>query len=451
MESHIIHLTPAALKHGNLNLSRCGKDFFPSDVFGNSSRSKGIGAPIILKIEGLGKPIKTDIPTDKNTGRPRWIFRERKWLKEFVGHHNLKTNDTITISRIDNRIYTISPKNNHLPQKESNQMTTGICAIEIKEKPIQKHERVEATITVPPPRKLLDIGYTRKCTCRPNNINCMTAKEWMKSQIGVWQFYYESRDIRDKKLHPATFPISLARKIIELFSHQGELALDPFVGSGTTLIAARDTNRNSVGFDLQKNYIQLAKRRLDNNQNMFGDTKQLAICDDARNISDYLHKESVSLILTSPPYANLLNRIRTNKSRRNRKNEQLGKIEQYSQDARDLGTMELSDYTKTMGDIYENLLPLLRPKGHCVINVPDMWWENKRITIHVSLIEELRRRGYELRNVIIWDRTNIVNDIGIFGWPSNYITMGVTFEYLLDFWRPPVPETKLKIKDMDGK
>jgi len=46
-----------------------------------------------------------------------------------------------------------------------------------------------------------------------------------------------------------------------------------------------------------------------------------------------------------------------------------------------------------------------------------MWWENKRITIHVSLIEELRKRGYELRNIIIWDRINLVNQIGIFGWP----------------------------------
>lgn len=89
-----------------------------------------------------------------------------------------------------------------------------------------------------------------------------------------------------------------------------------------------------------------------------------------------------------------------------------------------------------MGDIYERLLPLLHRKGHCVINVPDFWWENQRITIHVALIEELRKRGYELRNTIIWDRTNIVNAIGIFGFPSNYITMGTTFEYLLDFWRP---------------
>ena len=264
----------------------------------------------------------------------------------------------------------------------------------------------------------------------------MTPKEWLKSQLGVWQFSYESRDIRDKKVHPATFPISLAKKVIELFTHKGELVLDPFVGSGTTLVAARDVNRNAVGFDLQERYIDLCRQRLAQST-FLGETRQIAVQDDARVIQEYFEAQTISLILTSPPYANLLNRARRNKSRRFRDNQQLGKIEQYSQDSRDLGTMELDEYTTGMGEIFESLLPFLRPKAHCVINVPDMGWENQRITIHVSLIEELRKRGYELRNIIIWDRTNLVNRIGIFGWPSNYITMGVTFEYLLDFWRPP--------------
>ena len=285
-------------------------------------------------------------------------------------------------------------------------------------------------------RRKLPLNPKRRCSCKPNNLNCMTAKEWLKCQIGVWQFKYESRDIRDKSVHPATFPISLARKVIELFTHEGELVLDPFVGSGTTLVAAADLNRTAVGFDLKEEYVTLCKERLAP-QNLLNVFHPLAIHDDARNISQYLSENSLSLIFTSPPYANLLNRKRQNKSRRNRKNEQLGKIEQYSQDPRDLGTLEIERYTESMGDIFEKLLPILKPKAHCVINVPDMWWENQRITIHVSLIEELRKRGYELRNIIIWDRTNIVNRIGIFGWPSNYITMGVTFEYLLDFWRPP--------------
>jgi len=283
----------------------------------------------------------------------------------------------------------------------------------------------------------LSIESIRTCKCPKTHINCMTPKDWLKSQIGVWQFFYESRDIRDKKIHPATFPISLCKKVIELFTHQGELVLDPFVGSGTTLVAAVDLNRNAVGFDLQPQYVSLCEKRLREQTSLFNHSRQVAIQDDAKNIAKYLQPNTVSLIWTSPPYANLLNRARKNKSRRFRDNEQLGKIEQYSQDPRDLGTLSIEQYTQAIGDIFESLLSLLKPKGHCVINVPDMWWENKRITIHVSLVEELRKRGYELRNIIIWDRTNVVNQIGIFGWPSNYITMGVTFEYLLDFWRPP--------------
>ena len=284
-------------------------------------------------------------------------------------------------------------------------------------------------------RHSLNIEYERTCDCKKSHINCLTAKEWLKSQLGVWQFFYEKRDIRKKDLHPATFPIALAKRIIQLFTHEGELVLDPFVGSGTTLLAAQDLNRNAIGFDLQESYIDLCKTRLVND-GLFNQSKQFAIQDDALNVSNYLNDNMVKLIWTSPPYANLLNRQRQNKSRRDRKNDQYLKVEQYSQNPRDLGTMELKEYTAAMGDIYESLLPLLKPKGHCVINIPDMWWENRRITIHVSLIEELRSRGYELRNTIIWDRTNIVNSIGIFGWPSNYITMGTTFEYLLDFWKP---------------
>lgn len=281
----------------------------------------------------------------------------------------------------------------------------------------------------------LKINHVKTCECPLNHLSCITAKEWIKCQLGVWQFFYGKGDIRDKKIHPATFPISLARKVIDLFTHQGELVLDPFVGSGTTLVAAQEALRNAAGFDLQENYIKLCSQRIAN-ERICNNCHQVAIQDDARNIPRYLEDESVSLIFTSPPYANLLNRVRKNKSRRNRKNDQLGQVEQYSQDPRDLGILSLEDYSTAMGDIFENLLPLLKPKAHCVINVPDMWWENERITIHVSLINELRKRGYELRNIIIWDRTNIVNKIGIFGWPSNYITMGVTFEYLLDFWRP---------------
>jgi DNA modification methylase len=269
----------------------------------------------------------------------------------------------------------------------------------------------------------------------------MNPKDWIKSQLGVWKFYYEGRDIRDKETHPAVMPIALAKRVIELFTHRGELVLDPFNGIGTTLLAAEDSDRNAVGFDINEQYCKFSTQRLRDTKVANG-TRQVVVCDDAHNIPRYLEDESVKLIFTSPPYANLLNRKRLNKSRRGslRRNRQYLRVEQYSQDKRDLGTMQIEQYSEELKEIYERLFPLLTPRGHNVINVPDMWWSDgssgRRIPVHIYVYHAMVEAGFELRNTIIWDRTNIVNRVGIFGWPSNYIAMGTTFEYLLDFWRP---------------
>jgi len=143
--------------------------------------------------------------------------------------------------------------------------------------------------------KMIDIDYKRLCKCGPTHLNCMEPKDWVVSQLGVWRFNYEVRDVRDKKKHPATFPISLSKKIIEVFSHEGELVLDPFVGSGTTLVAANDLNRNAVGFDLKEEYTNLSNNRVQDLKTS-KESKQIAICDDAININQYLEKESISLI-----------------------------------------------------------------------------------------------------------------------------------------------------------
>jgi len=289
----------------------------------------------------------------------------------------------------------------------------------------------------------LSIEHGKLCDCKPNHINCMTPKEWIKSQIGIWEFYYESRDIRDKDVHPAVFPIAMAKKVIELFTHKGELVLDPFVGVGTTLVAAKDLKRNAVGFDLNPKYIKVSRERLAQTTVTKEDTQQIAIADDARNIDQYLEPETVKLVFTSPPYANLLNRPRLNKSRRGnlRENKQFLRVEQYSQDPRDLGTLEIEGYAKALTEIYKKILPLIKPRAHNVINVPDIWCSDKkygrRIPIHIHVYHAMLDAGFEFRNTIIWNRNNLVNKVGIFGWPSNYITMGTTFEYLLDFWKPP--------------
>lgn len=283
-----------------------------------------------------------------------------------------------------------------------------------------------------------EIGHERVCGCPPNHINCLTAKEWIKSQVGIWEFYYEKRDIRDKSIHPAVFPIALPAKCISLFTHEGELVIDPFAGIGSTLLAARDLNRNAIGFDLKQEYIDATRSRMAQDD-FLSSTQQIAVRDDARNIPKYVKSETVALAVTSPPYSRFLDKPRLNKSMRGdlRNNKHYMTVQQYSQDPDDIGTLEPVAFSKALAEIYRGILPLLKPKAHCVINVNDLWWENKRIPTHVHIVQALTEVGYELRNILIWDRRNLVNRVGIFGWPSNYIKLGTTFEYILDFWRPP--------------
>lgn len=286
--------------------------------------------------------------------------------------------------------------------------------------------------------KKLNIDFKKTCTCSEKHINCLTAKDWVRGQVAIWDFYYEKRDLRNKDIHPAVFPIGLPKKCIELFTHKGELVLDPFVGIGTTLMASRDLDRNAVGFDLHQKYIDFTKKRLAETAELWTTTHQVAICDDAINIAKYLNENTISLTVTSPPYANMLNHKRLNKSIRGdlRQNKHYKKIQQYSNNPRDLGTMKPKKYAKALAEIYKGILPLLKPRAHCIINLNDLWENNRRFPTHSYVIEEMEKVGYELRNIIIWDKRNLVNRVGIYGWPSNYITLSTTFEYILDFWRP---------------
>ena len=112
MESRVIKLTEGAIRNNKLNIRDCGLEFFPHDVLGGCTE-KQIGNQITINAAGLLGPIKTDIPTDRKTGKPRWIFRKRSWVKKFVLYHKLRPDDIVRITRINERTYEVSPDNDH--------------------------------------------------------------------------------------------------------------------------------------------------------------------------------------------------------------------------------------------------------------------------------------------------------------------------------------------------
>lgn len=90
----------------------------------------------------------------------------------------------------------------------------------------------------------------------------ITKEEFIEWTNGLWKFPGESK----KRIgHPAPFPLELPKRCIKLFSYIGDIVLDPFMGSGTTLLAAYQNNRNAIGIDIDETYCQLAKNRLNYN------------------------------------------------------------------------------------------------------------------------------------------------------------------------------------------
>lgn len=104
----LIPITSSALAHGRLNIKCCGRSFFPDDCFGKSSKKGGHGRLLRLDVRGRSEPILTDIPTDL-AGRPRWFFRDRAWVRDFVKKHQLLAGDKVVITRISQDRYRIDP------------------------------------------------------------------------------------------------------------------------------------------------------------------------------------------------------------------------------------------------------------------------------------------------------------------------------------------------------
>lgn len=87
----------------------------------------------------------------------------------------------------------------------------------------------------------------------------LTHAEWLEWTNGLWTFPGESRRWEG---HPAPFPLELPRRLVKLLSFRGDVVLDPFAGSGTTLLAAHQLGRVAVGVDVSPDYVASAKRRL---------------------------------------------------------------------------------------------------------------------------------------------------------------------------------------------
>ncbi len=284
------------------------------------------------------------------------------------------------------------------------------------------------------PEKSADVSSSRD----RKRANDLDGKQWQKNSISVWDDIRKNREERQLK-HPALFPTMLVRRVLESFTRTDEqVVLDPFMGSGSTLLAAREMGKLGIGFEVSEEYAALAKQRL--GQLPLQTAGELdeeeatragynIIIDDARNLRRYLDPESVDICVTSPPYWDVLSRKRTADGKETR---------DYGNQKGDLAVIE--DYRSFLDElvkVFVAVCEVLKPGCYCVINVMDLRKKSAFFPYHSDLANALTEASeFIWDDLIIWDRRAEYNNMRPLGYPAVF-RINKVHEYLLIMRKMP--------------
>ena len=236
----------------------------------------------------------------------------------------------------------------------------------------------------------------------------------------------------NRKTHPASFPVSLINKILDCYARgEDSLILDPFVGSGSTLVAATSKGMRSIGLDINQEFRKAFLNRLmlfDNcSLNNGKPLWRYEICD-ARNRTSFFNavqSGSVDLCITSPPYWNILNRKRSSDGKKNIA---------YSDSELDIGNItSYEEFLNAMGEVIQNIGEALNDRGCFILNVMDIRKGSKFYPLHQDLSAIVQKHdAFVLDDIIVWDRQMDYNSMRPLGYPYKFIINKV-HEYLLVF------------------
>jgi DNA modification methylase len=256
-------------------------------------------------------------------------------------------------------------------------------------------------------------------------LNSLSGATWLQYSFSIWRDVQKNQEERGLK-HPAMFPIALVKRLIETYTNKSsQIILDPFMGSGSVLVAAQMMKRKSIGFEINKEYCDMAKKRLEETyRSVLNETNYRIYCDSSLNITKYLEPNSVDLTITSPPYWDILNRRRT----ADRK-----EIKNYGNSKQDLGNIEdYESFLLLLQNVFREVYDATRPGRYCVVVVMDIRKGPKLYQLHSDLTRKMEENGFSLNDIIIWDRQKEYNNMRPLGYPYSFIVNKV-HEYVLIF------------------
>ena len=246
-----------------------------------------------------------------------------------------------------------------------------------------------------------------------NRLNELSAQDWLKF-TKTWFIHNPPPRKKSELLHPAKYPEKMIEEFISFFTKQGQIVFDPFLGTGSTLVACHNTNRNGIGIELQKKYADIAKDRihkleqqlkLDPESSAKQQSKQLIFQDDSfkwNKIWQQYNLPSIDLIITSPPYGPMLNK----KGLVTKEREEEGLDVKYSEDEHDLGnTQDYNQFITKLINLFSSLHNQIKDNGHLVIILQNYMDKGNYKMLAWDVARELSKH-YQLRGERIWCQDN---------------------------------------------
>jgi len=231
-----------------------------------------------------------------------------------------------------------------------------------------------------------DLRKNRKPT---NRLNDLSGTDWIKFTKSWFKHTPPPRD-RTKLIHPAGFPETLVREFVEFFTKPKMWVLDPFVGTGSTLLAARIAGRNAVGVEINPRYASMARSRLEDAPPSDG-TRQLVLQGNSRNLQKVLDENKVQKVdfcITSPPYWNQLKRA----SLRQHERKQKGLDTSYSEDPEDIGNIrDYEEFLDSQKRIFDEVYGIMKVGGYLVVVTNNVFSEGRLYPLAFETLTSLAK------------------------------------------------------------
>lgn len=263
-----------------------------------------------------------------------------------------------------------------------------------------------------------------------NILNDLTGKDWL---LLTGSFWFSEPTVEDKAAyaHPAPFMVRDIEKLISLFTKHGMTVLDPFVGSGTTMLAANKLGRHAIGIDLNSEYKKIADKRLKDKG--FSDYRY--IVGDANKKIETL--EEVDYIVTSPPYHNILRNSSKGTRHDNGKLYRMSArdgVQYYTDRNNDLGNFdEYADFISSLKGIMSKALSKLRKGKYCTIIISDFTVNRVEVCVQADIVSIMQEVGFIFCGTTVLLQT--VKPLYPFGYPYAY-KINHHHQNIMNFMRP---------------